>query len=148
AFLAGPTTGDRQLAVGQEDHSVCPLCAGVDSFFELGFIDVPNGQLVMAARDDLGVVGGEDDGVDDHRELVCGRRRRRLPAEPQLAHQVGLGVDTPVELGAFLDPLLDNGNLLLGKGVAALLGRHSLGGGGGDKVYQVAVGGFAGGDGV
>ena len=113
ALLPGPAAGDRELAVGQERHRVGPLGPGVDALHELAVGHVPDGQFVVPADDEVLVVRGEGEGVDDGRERVRLRRRRRLPPHPQLLDEVGLRVEPGVELRPLLDPLRDDRGLVL-----------------------------------
>ena len=126
AFLARPAGGDRQLAVGQEDHAEGSLGPREHPAVQLAGGHVPDQQFVMAADDQLVAVGRESQGRDDIGKLVRGRRQRRLPADPQLAHQAGLGIDARIQLGPLIDPAGDEVDLLLGQRLADVRRRHAI----------------------
>src|ERR1019366_9733687 len=53
AFLTGASAGDRELAIGEEEHRMSALGAGEDAARQFAGGNVPHGQLMVAANDDL-----------------------------------------------------------------------------------------------
>ena len=91
AFLAGSAARDHELAVGEERHAHRRARRRVwMRFTSLPVSIVPDGQFVVAADDEVLAVRREREGVDDGREGVDLRRRRRLPAEAKFLGDVGL----------------------------------------------------------
>src|SRR5206468_2487804 len=84
SFLSRPASSDDQHAVRKKGHGIGSLSAGVDPLFQLGLSDIPDGQLILAADDELFIVRHEGQGGNGDGKLVARGRRRWLPADAQL----------------------------------------------------------------